>query len=147
MRRFDRRHYIASLRTKQGEFDAVFDLTPDVRDHTTVLWELQPSDATEEGEDPSRSLDDVVRGLPEKIAKASGGLEGFLDCGLVEPRRRHSSGTHPVAWICDRAATLGCLLTPVVTLQSDPDYVAAARTSRSSHSASSSSFASSGLGG
>ena len=126
MHTFDRQHYVGSLRTKQGEFDSISELTADVRVRFTPLWELQPSDATEEGEDPTKALDEVVDELPRKISEASNGLEGFLDCGLVEPGRRHSSGEHPVKWLCEQLKERGTLLTPVVTLQSDEDYVNAA---------------------
>jgi hypothetical protein len=107
MRTFDRQHYVGSLRTKQGEFDSVLELAEDVRSRFTPLWELQPSDATEEGEDPNQPLDDVIAELPEKISVASNGLEGFLDCSLVEPARRHSSGEHPLKWLCEQTAARG----------------------------------------
>jgi|GEM_PF-5767206 hypothetical protein len=123
MRTFDRQHYVGSLRTKQGEFDSVLELAEDVRSRFTPLWELQPSDATEEGEDPNQPLDDVIAELPEKISVASNGLEGFLDCSLVEPARRHSSGEHPLKWLCEQTAARGTSLTPVVTLQSDTEYL------------------------
>lgn len=128
MRQFGRQHYVGSLRAKQGEFDAVHSLTADVRERFTPLWELQPADATEDGDDPTADLDPIIDALPERIHNASLGLEGFLDCSLVHPSRRRSGGEHPVAWTCAAAAAAGTVLTPVVSLQSDADYLDAART-------------------
>jgi hypothetical protein len=126
MQSFSHAHYVVSLRTKQGEFDAVERLTSDVKEHLTPLWEIQPTDATEEGDDPAASADSIVNPLPKKIHDASAGLEGFIDSRLLHPARRRSTGEHPLAWICEETAKLGTRLTPVVSLDSDVDCIAAA---------------------
>ena len=90
------------------------------------LWEVLASDATENGE-PATALEPAIGTLPTKINDAANGLEGFVDCSLLEPTRRMNSGEHPIEWLCRESAAKGTSLTPIVCLDSDTDYVEAAK--------------------
>jgi len=129
---FKHHHYVASLRTKKGEFDAVKRLPTDVLERFTPLWEAQPTDDTSSGQDPSKPLDEILEKTAMGIHTASNGLKGFVDCRLLHKSRRRSTGNHPIQWLCGRAATLGTILTPVVGLDSDSAYIAAARSAHAS---------------
>ena len=126
LRAFGHRTYVVSLHSKQGELDAVGALAADVREVTIPLWEILAADATETGE-PTTALEPAIGGLPDKIHQASKGLEGFVDCGLLEPSRRMQNGDHPVLWLCNTTGHKGTPLTPVVAVDSDTDYIDAVK--------------------
>lgn len=129
MRAFGHQAYVVSLHSRQGEFDAVERLHADVREVTIPLWEILSADAMANGE-PATELEPAIGALSRKIHGASKGLEGFVDCGLLEPSRRMRNGEHPVTWLCRETQNEGTPLTPVVAVDSDADYVEAVKNVR-----------------
>lgn len=132
MREFGHQTYVASLHSRQGEFDAVEGLADDIRAAAIPLWEILPADETEHGE-PTTALDPVISGLPNKIHQASKGLECFLDCALLDPSRRMKNGDHPIRWLCNELYQRGTPVTPAVAIDSDADYLSATRVVHAAH--------------
>jgi Beta protein len=151
---FNYRHYVSSLRAKQGEFLALRNLTTAQRENVTPLWEIQPipgleprdeadletdtEEGAEEGVDDDQgapaaphgliTVDEYLKRMPVYLGRAWRDGDAFVDVALIHPAVRMADGSHPLEWLCNAAAAEKTKLIPVTGLDRTPEHNAAAVT-------------------
>lgn len=122
---FDHRHYVPSLRCKQGEFQALRELSPTIRASITPLFEVQPLPDDYDANDAQQTANVPLATLPKRISDAAMGTACMIDAGQIDPTARMASGEHPLLWVCNETASKKTNLIPVTSPDRDPDYNAA----------------------
>lgn len=128
MKAFDHKHYVPSLRCKQGEYAAFKALDKTARAGLTPLWEVQPFvlDDDEEGDIDVKAIqkrvDDYLSRLTKALSEVLVGSSCFLDAGLLDSDLRHSSGQLPLNVLVSRLDEVGADVVPVTGPDRDAGY-------------------------
>jgi len=125
---FDYRHYVPTLKWRQGEYKALATLAADVKERITPLLEIPAIAWDYEEERPQKTIDQHLSQIPQQIEANWGNAYAFIDCNLVGSERIKGQ-THPVQWIAAGATEKNLRLIPVTSLDRDTNYQAAVRDS------------------
>jgi hypothetical protein len=125
---FDHKHYVPTLKWRQGEFKALATLDSGVKDWITPLIEVPAIPWDHEDGCPQRDVDDHLAKIPKQLETNWGDRFAFLDCALIADERLRG-GTHPVTWVADNANARGLNLIPVTSLDRGAEYQQAVRNS------------------
>lgn len=108
MRIDSHQHYFAIMKGKMGEFQAIRDLSDDVKRRTTFVWEVPALPYNHETSSFGKSLDAHVEAIAKKLHDACPD-EGhcFIDCRQLEAGLRLADGELPLASFLRRAADMG----------------------------------------
>lgn len=125
---FDYRHYVPILKGKAGEYGALRDLDPDVKEHLTPLLEVPSIPWDYENERPSKTVDEHVSSVVPNIEKHWGTERVmFLDLLWIPSSEFMADRTHPLSYVFNRARATGLRLVPVTGLSRDRNYQQAVR--------------------
>ena len=123
-------HYVAILKTKQGELDALSNMTSVARKRMTRLFDVD-IEGSGSGDPPARSR---LPGLPEQLQVILGDQPFFLDCGTISASqevcvgRGKARGPVPaIEYLLGECERLGLNFIPVVRPGLDARIVGLAR--------------------
>jgi hypothetical protein len=120
-------NYVPILKGKEGEFGALEMLTEDVRQRVTPLVEVPGIPYDWANERPSRTLDEHVSGLADRLARSWGrGSPFYLDLPWFENREFLMDGSTALQSVLGNCREFGLQVIPVISLGSSPEYLAAA---------------------
>src|SRR5882724_8756793 len=121
---FDHAHYVPILKGKEGEYQALRELTPAIRNGLTPLIEPIPIPYDFANEVPAKTVDQHLGNFISKI-EASWGLDPiFFDLDWIPDLERMADGRHPLKFIFDAARAAGSQAIPVTGLNRDAAYQA-----------------------
>lgn len=109
--------YVPCLRWKQGEYQAVMRLTPEMRSQLLPLIEVPEIGWDFEKQALAHTLDEHLEPFAGRVAKKWGSYRCLIDMGLVdEPGAKMNDGVHPAAYIFGGLQQLGVDAVPVLRL-------------------------------
>lgn len=117
---FDHHHYVPVLKGRQGEYGALAEADPGVRQNATPLIEIPSIPWDFAAEEPAKSSRDHVSGVAETLNNSWSGRV-FLDAGLLADEDLIDD-RHPLALILEGAANLGLEVVPVAGLTRGEKY-------------------------
>ena len=125
------KNYLPILKAKDGEFRAFSDITPEHKALLRPVLEIPPIPWDYESEEWSKSADEYLPPILDKIVKFWGtDLPVFVDGSWLDPSARMETGLHPMTFIFDTLRSKGIYAIPVTGTARDeynPDYQAAVR--------------------
>jgi hypothetical protein len=119
---FDYKHYVPILKGKEGEYLALRELTPNVKDALTPLIEPPSIPYDFVNEMPAKTVDEHLGRVVEKIETNWGSDPLFIDLDWIPPSEVMADGRHPLKYIFDNARTRGLLPIPVTGLNRASEY-------------------------
>src|ERR1051325_5130701 len=119
---FDHTHYVPILKGKEGEYQALHELTPAIKNRLTPLIEPVPIPYDYANEVPAKTVDEHLANFVSKIALNWGLDPIFFDLDWIPPSETMADGRHPVKFIFDGARTAGLQAIPVTGLNRDTLY-------------------------
>jgi len=121
--------YIPCLRWKQGEYQALLNLSPKTKDSILPLIDVAEffTDAPDNSYDfeestPPKNIDEHLSKFAERVRIKWGTDQCFVDLRLVDPICRLADGQHPVSYIFTGLRSLGVDAIPVAGLEQDAQY-------------------------
>jgi len=124
--------YVPILKGKEGEYAALEALSADVKAALMPLIEVPEIPHDYANERPAKSLDDHIADIPEKLMRSCATRPFYLDLPWFGQAGILSNGQTAFESILTMSTKLGANPVPVVSRESTPAYLAAAR----SHAAS-----------
>lgn len=120
---FNDKHYVAVLKGREGEYAALRELSSGVKDWVTPLIEVPPIPWDFDNDEPSKSIDDHLAKVPERVFGAWGRQRPlFVDLLWVPADERLNSGAHPLTFVMDGLRNVGVDAVPVTGPARDADY-------------------------
>ncbi|MCA1790673.1 MAG: beta family protein [Thioalkalivibrio sp.] len=112
--------YVPCLRWKQGEYQAVMRLAPEVQTRLLPLIEIPEIGYDFENRAPACSLDDHVEPFPKRVARKWGKGRCLVDVDLVNvPGAMMRDGAHPATYVFSDLRQLGVNAVPVLRLSKE----------------------------
>lgn len=118
--------YVPMLKGKEGEFAALEVLTGDIKRQVIPLIEIPGVPYDYANERPSKSLDEHVAGIPERLRRCWANEPLYLHLPWFGAEERMQDGRVALEAVLAECANLGVRATPVVWRASSADYLAAA---------------------
>lgn len=120
---FDHKHYVPILKGKAGEYGALKELDPQVKDHLTPLIEIPPIPWDYEIEAPAKTVDAHLAGVATNIEKHWGvDRTAMVDPIWIPPSKVMADGRSPLSYLFDDARSHGLQLIPVTGLERGDGY-------------------------
>lgn len=119
--------YVPLLKGKEGELSALEELASDVRANVTPLIEVPRVPYDFVNERPSRSIDQHVGGLAERLNRAWSGGRAYLDLSVFSDEERMGDGRLPLDAVLGDCRENSLIVAPVLSLESTDDVLAVAR--------------------
>jgi hypothetical protein len=119
---FDHTHYVPILKGKEGEYNALRELTPAIKEGLTPLIEPIPIPYDFANEVPAKTVDEHLANFISKIVLNWGLGTIFFDLDWIPESERMADGRHPLKFIFDGARTAGSQAIPVTGLNRDAAY-------------------------
>lgn len=114
--------YVPCLRWKQGEYQAVLNLSDHSKKLMTPLIEVPEIGFDFEKKIPVRSIDKHLEPFGKRVKTKWGLSSCFVDLRLIEANERVIDGIHPLEYVFDDLRSKGCLAIPVTGLDRDQAY-------------------------
>ena len=111
--------YVPCLRWKQGEYQALFRLSPDIKSVLVPLIEVSEIGFDFEKQIDNKTVDDHLSALAKRVKDKWGTQTCFVDMHLIETSQRMATGEHPFTAVFDDLRQRGALAIPVVRLEQD----------------------------
>lgn len=125
---FDHSHYVPILKGKAGEYGALRDLDPDVKERLTPLIEVPSISWDYENEKPAKTVSEHVASVTPNIVKHWGTERTiFVDLLWIPSSEFMADGSHPLSYVFDSARSVGLQMIPVTGLSRDRNYQYAVR--------------------
>jgi len=119
--------YVPILKGKEGEFAALEALNDSVKTQLTPLVEVPAVPYDYANERPTRSLDEHIAGVPERLKRCCGSNPFYLDLPWFGADDQLSDGRAALGAILAACNRMDVAAIPVVSRTSTPSYVSAAR--------------------
>ncbi|MBN2239006.1 MAG: beta family protein [Dehalococcoidales bacterium] len=120
-------HYVPILKGKLGEFKAIGELTAEVKDQITPLFEVPPIPINYDTGKPAKSVDTHIKNFIPNINKYWGtGRSAFVDLNFI-PDKVMKNGQHPLNFVFQQARDLDLSLIPVIGLYRQQEYLSAVK--------------------
>jgi hypothetical protein len=122
--------YVPMLRGKAAEFDALRDLTSDIKDRMMPLVEVPVRDLNFDDPATPEKLKDKLYKVAKSIEASWDNRRLLLDLGHIHPELRSAEGQHPVSVMWEQANLISLFPPtpiPVVGLGRSPEYLNAVR--------------------
>ena len=119
------RRYVPCLRWKQGEYQALLHLSPEMRDAIVPLIEVAEIGFDFETREPCKSIDKHLNAFAKRMLDKWGQRNCFVDMKLIGPCERMADGKHPAAFVFDDLRSKGILAIPTLNLRQDTGLRAA----------------------
>lgn len=120
--------YVPVLKGKEGEFAALEALPPDVRELVLPLIEIPDVPYDYASESYSKTLDEHISGIPERLLKCSGSGPLFLHLSSFGENENIADGRTALEAILEGCIANETRIIPVVGRSSSDAYLAAALT-------------------
>jgi hypothetical protein len=128
MSAFDHKHYVPILGGKAGEYRALRELTPEIKQRLTPLIEIPPVPWDFENDQPACTVDTHIQGTAKTIADHWGTDAAiFVDMYTLEDESNMAGGEHPLTYLFNDARGRGLQLIPVTGIDREDDYRDAVR--------------------
>ncbi|WP_273828357.1 beta family protein [Pseudomonas sp. SBT1-2] len=119
---FDHRHYVPIVKWRQGEYQALWKLSADVKDNITPLLEI-PEEAWDfEAGAPKKTLDEHTEKFGKRLKEKWGGRRCLIDSCYLSPVATCANGEHHLSRLISLAEAEGCNVVPVTGLSRHMDY-------------------------
>ena len=122
---FRPQHYIPCLRWKQGEYQALLNLSSLARDSIVPIIEVAEVGFDFESQTDSKTIDQHLFSFAKRVRDKWGRKECYVDMRYIEPSTQMSNGQHPGTFVFYDLSAKGVLAIPVIRLQEDPRFQAA----------------------
>ena len=119
---FNNRHYVPCLRWKQGEYQAVEQLSDSVKELITPLIEIPEMGFDFETRIHKKTVDEHLEPQAKRIKKKWGTDLCFVDLQHIFPDQRMNDSTHPVSYLFSEMRKEKCSGIPVISLNCDNHY-------------------------
>lgn len=119
------KQYVPVLRWRAGEYRALSKLGTAGKSLVVPLIEVLEPDFDFEKSRPVKTIDKQLSDFGAQLQKSWGELPALLDGRQLLPATRMADGSHPMTYLFNAARAQGAVLTPVVALDSDVDYLLA----------------------
>lgn len=127
MMSFNHRHYVPCIRWKQGEYQALHNLSNQTKKSITPLIEVPEIGFDFETRRPAKSIDEHLAPFAERVRKKWGTRSCFVDTRLIEPAKRMAHRQHPLTFIFDALRAEKCRAIPLTGLDRDDELQNAVR--------------------
>lgn len=117
--------YVPVLKGKEGEFAALEALEPHVRVRLMPLIEVPDVPYDYANDRPSKSLDDHVAGIADRLLRCCQDLPLYIDLPWFKGPEELADGRHALAVVLSDCAERGVRAVPVISRTSSPKYLAA----------------------
>src|SRR5690242_15902021 len=117
--------YVPVLKGKEGEFAALEALAPNIRARLMPLIEVPDIPYDYANERPSKSLDDHVAGIAERLFRCCENLPLYIDLPWFKDEESLADGRVALEGVLTDCAERGVRAVPVVSRMSSPEYLAA----------------------
>ncbi len=124
---FNHNHYVPCLRWKQGEYQALHQLSPKTKSKLTPLVEVAEMTYDFEEEKFPKSIDEHLQKVAERLRKKWGAQPLFVDLKHLSTFDRMKDGGHPLTFIFTDLRANGVPAIPVTCLGRQIDYQTAVR--------------------
>lgn len=114
--------YIPCLRWKQGEYQALLQLSSDVRDLIKPLIDVAEIGFDFEKQQDNKSIDKHLQEFAIRVRKKWGISDCFVDLHLIDPSQRMANGNHPVNFVFDDLRSKGVQAVPVTGINQDSQW-------------------------
>lgn len=114
--------YIPCLRWKQGEYQALFTLSPIARNSIMPLIEIAEIGFDFETQTASKTIDEHLLNFAKRVKEKWGRKECFIDSRYIESSKFISSGQDTTVYIFNELRSMGISAIPVVALQNYQRY-------------------------
>jgi hypothetical protein len=116
-------YYVPILKGKMGEYSALKEVAPDIRDKITPLIEIPPIPWDYNNDAPSRTIDAHLSKVTDTLGDVWGeNRQLFMDLNFLEAGERMADGSHPLIWLFNDAGGKGLPLIPTTGLSRDRSY-------------------------
>ncbi|WFU36318.1 beta family protein [Bradyrhizobium brasilense] len=122
---FNHNHYVPILKWKMGEYQALSRLSDPVKAKITPLLEIPPVGFDFETQTNKETLDSHIGDFGKRLKSKWQARPCFVDLKYVSLSPICAGGKHCVEVLFDTARAEGCVAIPVVSLRSDPAFIAA----------------------
>lgn len=119
--------YVPILKGKEGEYAALEALKMEIKGQVMPLIEIPAIPYDYVNECPSKSLDEYVVGIPDRLYRACATTPFYLDLPWFGQEETLSSGRTAFESVLTKSTELGIAAVPVVYRESSPAYLAAAK--------------------
>lgn len=119
---FDHKQYVPCLRWKQGEYQAVLELSDTAKKTLTPLIEVPEMGWDFEEEKFKKTIDGHLAPFAKRVHDKWGKSPCFIDMKLISDYRRMENGKHPTAFIFDKLQEMKCFAIPVTSIDRDEIY-------------------------
>ena len=124
---FDHNHYVPCLRWKQGEYQALQQLSPKAKAKLTPLVEVAEMNFDFETRKAPKSVDEHLEDVADRFEKKWGAKRIFVDLKHLSAFDRMKDGTHPLTFVFTGLRAKGVPAIPVSCLVRHTDYQNAVR--------------------
>jgi hypothetical protein len=124
---FDKQQYVPVLKWRQGEYQALFNLSLAVQDWVTPLFELPAEGWDFEKEEPAKTIDDHLAKFGSRLKQKWGTRCCFVDSPFLDSFACMADGTHHLQHVFNLVRAAGANAVPVVGLGRDPSYETAVK--------------------
>lgn len=121
-------HYVPILKAKAGEYRALQETEPAVKDRMTPLFEIPPIPWDWTNDAPAKTIDQHLDGIAAKVRAAWGSaLPIFVDTAWIPDGEVTRDGDHPLVSVAQDCRAEGVRAIPVTGLERTAAYQEAAR--------------------
>ncbi|MBM4026730.1 MAG: hypothetical protein FJ280_15200 [Planctomycetes bacterium] len=120
--RFSHLHYVPCLQWKQGEYQALWQLSPKTRGVLTPLIEVPGVGYDFENARKAKTIDEHLAPFAKRVHEKWGRLPCFVDLNLISPNERLTRGVHPVRFVFEQLQERQCPAVPVTGIDRDDAY-------------------------
>ena len=114
--------YIPCLRWKQGEYQALLRLSPNIRDMIVPLIDVAEIGFDFEEWKESKSIDEHLIFFAKHVKEKWGIDDCLVDMHLIEASQRMADGKHPVSFVFDDLRLKGIRVVPVTGINQDSHW-------------------------
>jgi hypothetical protein len=119
--------YVPVLKWRQGEYQALWRLSEELKSQVVPLIEVTPPDFDFEQWKPKKTVSEHLEKFAERFNQKWGGRPALIDFRLLDPAARMAGDAHPLSWILEQVREYGASLIPVTGFERDSAYQSAVR--------------------
>jgi hypothetical protein len=119
---FNHTHYIPCLRWKQGEYQAVSQLSDTIKRVFTPIIEVPGKGYDFAAKKEKKTIDELLAPFVKRVHNNWGKLPCLVDLRLIKDTERMANGIHPVRFVFHGLRALDCQAIPVTSLLRDTEY-------------------------
>lgn len=124
---FKGRTYVPSLKWRQGEYQALYRLSPEAKKRVLPLVEIPPIEWDFEKGKLSKTIDKHLDPFAKRLKSKWGQNPSLIDLDLLDSDNRMADGTHPIDYVFDGVRREGVTSIPVTGITRTQPYQDAIR--------------------